>query len=106
MDTSEVIARFESERQALALMDHPNIARVIDAGATGSGHPTAGLSAGIDGAMHLVAKILGKEVAQAGRIRARVRMGGGAEVIRRRSDELPPTSEMGREAGGSSHRIL
>jgi len=63
MDTSEVIARFESERQALALMDHPNIARVIDAGATGSGHPTAGLSAGIDGAMHLVAKILGKEVA-------------------------------------------
>ncbi|HET6328473.1 MAG TPA: tetratricopeptide repeat protein [Planctomycetaceae bacterium] len=39
MDTSEVIARFESERQALALMDHPNIARVIDAGATESGHP-------------------------------------------------------------------
>jgi eukaryotic-like serine/threonine-protein kinase len=39
MDTSQVIARFESERQALALMDHPNIARVLDAGATGSGHP-------------------------------------------------------------------
>jgi len=39
MDTAEVIARFESERQALALMDHPSIARVIDAGATGSGHP-------------------------------------------------------------------
>jgi non-specific serine/threonine protein kinase/serine/threonine-protein kinase len=35
MDTKEVIARFESERQALALMDHPNIARVFDAGATG-----------------------------------------------------------------------
>jgi RecA/RadA recombinase len=34
MDTREVIARFESERQALALMDHPNIARVLDAGAT------------------------------------------------------------------------
>src|SRR5262245_8397811 len=31
MDTREVIARFESERQALALMDHPNVARVIDA---------------------------------------------------------------------------
>src|SRR5438270_10063413 len=35
MDTKEVIARFESERQALALMDHPNIAKVLDAGATG-----------------------------------------------------------------------
>ena len=32
MDTQEVIARFEAERQALALMDHPNIARVLDAG--------------------------------------------------------------------------
>src|SRR5262249_29263566 len=39
MDTREVIARFESERQALALMDHPNIARVLDAGATESGRP-------------------------------------------------------------------
>ena len=34
MDTQQVIARFEAERQALALMDHPNIARVLDAGAT------------------------------------------------------------------------
>ena len=39
MDTKEVIARFEAERQALALMDHPNIARVLDAGATESGRP-------------------------------------------------------------------
>src|SRR5580704_12155786 len=39
MDTAQVIARFESERQALALMDHPNIAHVLDAGATDSGHP-------------------------------------------------------------------
>ena len=39
MDTRQVIARFEAERQALALMDHPNIARVLDAGATESGHP-------------------------------------------------------------------
>lgn len=39
MDTKEVIARFESERQALALMDHPNIARVLDAGTTDSGRP-------------------------------------------------------------------
>ena len=39
MDTRQVIARFEAERQALALMDHPNIARVLDAGATDAGHP-------------------------------------------------------------------
>ena len=39
MDTKEVIARFEAERQALALMDHPNIARVLDAGETDSGRP-------------------------------------------------------------------
>ncbi len=39
MDTESVIARFEVERQALALMDHPNIARVLDAGATASGRP-------------------------------------------------------------------
>ncbi|MCI0631889.1 MAG: serine/threonine protein kinase [Phycisphaerales bacterium] len=39
MDTKQVLARFEAERQALALMDHPNIARVLDAGATESGRP-------------------------------------------------------------------
>ena len=39
MDSRTVLARFESERQALALMDHPNIARVLDAGTTESGHP-------------------------------------------------------------------
>jgi len=39
MDTEQVVARFESERQALALMDHPNIARVFDAGATEQGRP-------------------------------------------------------------------
>ncbi len=39
MDTKSVVARFEAERQALALMDHPNIARVLDAGATQSGRP-------------------------------------------------------------------
>ena len=39
LDTQRVIARFEAERQTLALMEHPNIARVIDAGATDSGRP-------------------------------------------------------------------
>ena len=39
MDTKQVVARFEAERQALALMDHPNIARVFDGGSTESGRP-------------------------------------------------------------------
>ncbi len=39
MDSKQVLARFEAERQALALMDHPNIARVLDAGATEKGAP-------------------------------------------------------------------
>src|SRR5205085_5737439 len=39
MDTRQVIARFEAERQALALMEHENIAKVLDAGATASGRP-------------------------------------------------------------------
>ena len=39
MDSAEVIARFEAERQALAMMEHPNIAKVLDAGATDKGRP-------------------------------------------------------------------
>ena len=39
MDTKQVVARFDAERQALAMMDHPNIAKVLDAGATASGRP-------------------------------------------------------------------
>src|SRR6185436_5107580 len=39
MDTRSVVARFEAERQALALMDHPNIAKVLDGGATELGRP-------------------------------------------------------------------
>src|SRR4051812_25500376 len=39
MDTRQVIARFEAERQAVAMMDHPNIAKVLDAGTTESGRP-------------------------------------------------------------------
>jgi TPR repeat protein/tRNA A-37 threonylcarbamoyl transferase component Bud32 len=39
MDTKQVIGRFEAERQALAMMDHPNIAKVLDAGATDNGRP-------------------------------------------------------------------
>src|SRR5439155_7945222 len=41
MDTKQVVARFEAERQALAMMDHPNIAKVLDAGSTESPHPVS-----------------------------------------------------------------
>ena len=41
MDSKAIVARFEAERQALALMDHPNIAKVFDAGATDTGRPMA-----------------------------------------------------------------
>src|SRR5262249_43560367 len=44
MDSKQVIARFEAERQALALMDHPNIAKVLDAGMTGAGNQGSGVS--------------------------------------------------------------
>jgi non-specific serine/threonine protein kinase/serine/threonine-protein kinase len=39
MDTKQVVARFEAERQTLAMMDHPNIAKVLDAGATENSRP-------------------------------------------------------------------
>jgi len=39
MDTKQVIARFEAERQTLTMMDHPNIAKILDAGTTDNGHP-------------------------------------------------------------------
>src|SRR5262249_36581148 len=44
MDTREVVARFEAERQALALMDHPNIAKVFDGGTTGLSNQESGVS--------------------------------------------------------------
>ena len=41
MDSKQVVSRFEAERQALAMMDHPNIAKVLDGGTTESGVPTS-----------------------------------------------------------------
>jgi serine/threonine protein kinase/Tol biopolymer transport system component len=49
MDSAQVIARFEAERQALALMDHPNIAKVLDAGTIGSALPPPARGAGGEG---------------------------------------------------------
>src|SRR5262249_37898080 len=51
MDSRQVIARFEAERQALALMDHPNIARVLDAGTIGD-RPSARSQATVDRHAH------------------------------------------------------
>ena len=44
MDTAQVLARFDNERQALAMMDHPNIAQIFDAGATTKGARTSSWS--------------------------------------------------------------
>ena len=54
MDTEQVVARFEAERQALAIMDHPNIAKVFDAGTTDSGRPLFRDGAGQGRADHRV----------------------------------------------------
>ena len=51
MDSKAVVARFEAERQALALMDHPNIAKVLDAGTTSLVFPC-----GVSGLRHALAK--------------------------------------------------
>ena len=54
MDTKQVVARFEAERQALAMMDHPNIAKVLDAGTTAVGPPLLRDGAGPRPAHHRV----------------------------------------------------
>ncbi len=66
MDSSEVIARFEAERQALAMMDHPNIARVLDAGQTENGRPYF--------AMELVRGVPITEYADKNQLAARARL--------------------------------
>src|SRR3954468_7809652 len=67
MDTKQVIARFEAERQALALMDHPNIAKVLDAGTTEKGRPYF--------IMELVRGVKIAEFCDANNLSARARLG-------------------------------
>jgi eukaryotic-like serine/threonine-protein kinase len=74
MDTKEVIARFEAERQALALMDHPGIAKVYDAGASASGRPYF--------AMELVKGVPFTEYCDTQRLRTRARVELFIEVCR------------------------
>ena len=74
MDTKEVIARIEAERQALALMDHPNIARVLDAGETETGRPFF--------AMELVKGVSITKFCDANKLSAKDRLELFAEVCR------------------------
>ena len=74
MDTKEVIARIEAERQALALMDHPNIARVLDAGETETGRPFF--------AMELVKGVSITEFCDTNKLPARDRLDLFTEVCR------------------------
>ncbi|HYH68890.1 MAG TPA: protein kinase [Urbifossiella sp.] len=74
METGQVLARFEAERQALALMDHPNIARVYDAGATPAGRPYF--------VMELVTGAPITRYCDAGRLPTRARLALFADVCR------------------------
>ncbi|HET7720570.1 MAG TPA: serine/threonine-protein kinase, partial [Acidimicrobiales bacterium] len=74
MDTKQVVARFEAERQALALMDHPNIARVFDGGATPAGRPYF--------VMELVRGLPVTDYCDKARLSARERLGLFVEVCR------------------------
>jgi serine/threonine protein kinase/tetratricopeptide (TPR) repeat protein len=74
MDSREIIARFEAERQALALMDHPNIARVLDGGTTASRRPYF--------VMELVRGIPITEYCDQGRLSTRERLGLFVKVCR------------------------
>ena len=74
MDSKQVIARFEAERQALALMDHPNIARVLDAGTTDAGRPYF--------VMDLVKGVPITEYCDKNRLRTEARLGLFIEVCR------------------------
>ncbi len=110
MDTREVIARFEAERQALALMDHPNIARVLDAGATDSGRPYF--------VMELVRgipdhRLLRPEPTRAARPAGAVRHGLPGGAARASERDHPPRHQAveraghvaRRQAGGQGHRL-
>jgi serine/threonine protein kinase len=60
MDSHQVIARFEAERQALALMDHPNIAKILDAGTTGESSRHTPCAAAADGTRSVPATVIGR----------------------------------------------
>jgi len=78
MDTHEVVRRFEAERQALALMDHPGIAKVLDGGATATGG-TATVGVGAGDCWHAAASKAATTIAVMARAGQRLDRGAGPE---------------------------
>ena len=101
MDTRQVIARFEAERQALALMDHPNIARVLDAGATDSGRPV--LRDGT-GPRHPDHRVLRPEQPARPRAAGTVRPGLPGRAARAPEGDHPPRHQAVERAGHAARR--
>ena len=101
MDSRQVLARFEAERQALALMDHPNIAKVLDAGTTPSGRPyfVMELVKGLPITKYCDEQRLGVRAA-AGAVRRR--LPGGA--ARPPEGHHPPRPQAVQRAGGPVRR--
>jgi len=104
MDTEDVIARFESERQALAMMSHPAIAQVFEAGATSSGHPYFAME-----------YVPGRDILRyaddhrltiAERLRLFIRLCEGVQHAHQKGiihRDLKPSNVLVREEGGEAH---
>ena len=101
MDTAQVIARFEAERQALALMDHPNIARVLDAGTTAAGRPyfVMELVKGVP-----ITELLRRAPAHAARAAGAVRPGLPGGPARPSEGDHPPRHQAVERAGHAVRR--
>ena len=92
MDTRQVLARFEAERQALAMMDHPNIAKVLDAGTTDAGRPffVMELVKGVP-----ITEVLRRPQALAARAAGTVRAGLPGDPARAPEGHHPPRHQAG-----------
>ncbi len=101
MDTRQVIARFEAERQALALMDHPNIARVLDAGATDIGPALLRDGAG---PRHPDHRVLRPEQPAGPRAAGTVRPGLPGRAARAPEGDHPPRPQAIERAGHAARR--
>ena len=101
MDSGQVIARFEAERQALALMDHPNIAKVLDAGATDARPAVLRHGAGQGRADH---RVLRRGPADAPRAARAVRPGLPGDPARPPEGDHPPRHQAVERAGDAPRR--
>ena len=101
MDSRQVLARFEAERQALALMDHPNIARVLDGGATPERPAVLRHGAGQGRADH---QVLRRAQADAARAAGTVRAGVPGDPARAPEGDHPPRHQAVQRAGRALRR--